>query len=83
MSRTSIRIPDELEQAAREKCRRLDLNLSQVIRQLLRQWIADDEPEETNQPCASCGKPVVVGDDWPDSEPVWCLTCYNEALGGE
>ena len=43
MSRTSIRLDDELEQAAREKCRRLDLNLSQVVRQLLRQWIADDE----------------------------------------
>ena len=36
-------MPDELEQAAREKCRRLDLTLSQVLRLLLRQWIADDE----------------------------------------
>ena len=38
---------------------------------------------ETTQPCASCGKSVVVADDWPSNKPVWCLDCYNEALGGE
>ena len=47
MSRTSIRIPDELEAAAREKCRLLDLNLSQAVRQLLRQWLK--EQEQTNE----------------------------------
>jgi antitoxin component of RelBE/YafQ-DinJ toxin-antitoxin module len=45
MSRTSIRLDDELEQAAREKCHRLDLNLSQVVRQLLRQWLAEEQEE--------------------------------------
>jgi antitoxin component of RelBE/YafQ-DinJ toxin-antitoxin module len=45
MPRTSIRLDDELEQAAREKCRKLDLTLSQVLRQLLRQWLADEQEE--------------------------------------
>ena len=43
MSRTSVRLPDDLEAAAREKCKRLDLNLSQVMRRLLREWLAKTE----------------------------------------
>jgi len=44
MPRTSIRLPKDLEAAARAKCQELDLNLSQVIRSLLRMWIeAQDE----------------------------------------
>lgn len=43
MPRTSIRLSDELEAAARAKCDRLDLNLSQVVRRLLKKWIEQDE----------------------------------------
>lgn len=34
-------------------------------------------------PCGDCGRSVVVADDWPSGEPVWCLSCYNKQMGGE
>ena len=43
MPKTSVNLPDDLEATAREKCKRLDLNLSQVIRRLLREWLAKTE----------------------------------------
>ena len=47
MPRTSVRLPDELEAAARAKCQELDLNLSQVMRQFLREWTQEDKPMDT------------------------------------
>ena len=38
MARINARLNDDLYDAARAKCKRLDLNLSQVIRQFLREW---------------------------------------------
>jgi len=45
--RLGLRIPPELKQVAQEKAEAEDLTLSQVVRRLLRQWVAKDEqPEE-------------------------------------
>ena len=45
--RLGLRIPPELKQAAHVKAEAEDLTLSQVVRRLLRQWIAEDkQPEE-------------------------------------
>ena len=49
MPRTSIRLPDELEVAARAKCQELDLNLSQVMRRLLTEWVNEVEDETPSQ----------------------------------
>ena len=43
MSRTSVRLPDDLEAAARKKCRRLDVTLSHVIRQYLEKWARETD----------------------------------------
>jgi antitoxin component of RelBE/YafQ-DinJ toxin-antitoxin module len=45
--RLGLRIPPELKRAAQEKAEAEDLTLSQVVRRLLRQWVAEEEqPEE-------------------------------------
>ena len=44
--KTSFRLPEDLHRKARAKCRRNDITLSQVIRRLLREWIAEDERAE-------------------------------------
>jgi hypothetical protein len=41
--KTSFRLPKELHRKALEKCEREDITLSQVLRRLLRQWLAEDE----------------------------------------
>lgn len=38
-----FRIPDDLYTAVKQKAERLDLRISQVVRSLLTQWVADDE----------------------------------------
>ena len=48
--KTSVRLPEELHRRAREKCRREDITLSQVIRRCLREWVRDDSPEQEDQP---------------------------------
>ena len=47
--RLGIRISRELRDAALEKARREDLTLSQVVRHFLRDWVAQDPPEEPEQ----------------------------------
>jgi len=43
-----VRISEELHQQAKEKCKREDITLSQVIRRALREWV-EDPPEEENE----------------------------------
>ena len=38
-----FRVDTKTAEAAKEKAARLDIPLSQILRQLLRQWIAEDE----------------------------------------
>lgn len=73
MSRTSIRLDDELEQAAREKCRRLDMNLSQVMRHLLKQWLADEEAEEADLDLLKEHQEFEVATGARDKVAVWLL----------
>ena len=49
----AVRMPRELRAAALEKARRHDLSLSQVVRQLLREWLAEDLPAEGEIPSDS------------------------------
>lgn len=45
--RLGLRILPELKQAAQSKAEAEDLTLSQVVRRLLKQWVAEDtQPEE-------------------------------------
>ena len=44
----SFRLPKDLYEKAREKARREDITLSQVLRRCLREWVSEepfDEPE--------------------------------------
>jgi len=45
-----LRIEPELKEAAMAKAEAEDLSLSQVIRRLLRQWLAEDPPDWIQQP---------------------------------
>jgi len=46
-----LRIDTPTLEAAKAKAERLDIPLSQIVRQLLRGWIAEDEqPEEGEKP---------------------------------
>jgi predicted HicB family RNase H-like nuclease len=45
-SRTTIRLPKELHEQAKAKAKREDLSLSQVVRRLLREWLAADPPQD-------------------------------------
>ena len=40
----SLRLPQDLIAAAKRKARRQDRPLSQVVRELLRAWVAGDKP---------------------------------------
>jgi predicted DNA binding CopG/RHH family protein len=44
-----FRLPSDLFEAAMAKAAREDLNLAQVLRRFLRQWVAEDKPEEPEQ----------------------------------
>ena len=44
-----FRLPSELFEAARARAAREDLTLAQVLRRFLRQWVAEDRPEEREQ----------------------------------
>ena len=41
----SLRVPDELYQKAKEKAKREDITLSQVLRRALRKWVEEDPPK--------------------------------------
>jgi len=43
--RLTLRIDPELKKAAQAKAAMEDLTLSQLVRRLLRQWLAEDPPE--------------------------------------
>ncbi len=45
----TIRMPIELRDATRKKSRREDLSASQVVRRLLREWLADDLPQRKEE----------------------------------
>jgi predicted DNA-binding protein len=47
--RLTIRLPEELYQEAKEKSKREDITLSQVLRRALRKWV-EDPPEEEEPP---------------------------------
>jgi predicted DNA binding CopG/RHH family protein len=44
-----FRLPSDLFEAARAKAEREDLTLAQVLRRFLREWVAQDPPEEPTQ----------------------------------
>jgi len=44
--KVTIRVPEELYAKAKAKAKREDITLSQVLRQCLRAWVAEDEPED-------------------------------------
>ena len=46
--RLTIRLPEELYQKAKEKSKREDITLSQVLRRALRKWV-EDPPEEQEE----------------------------------
>lgn len=46
----AVRIPRQLREAALAKARREDLTLSQVVRRLLREWLAEDPSAEGDIP---------------------------------
>jgi len=48
-ARYQFRLPQSLLDAALEKARRKDLTLAQVLRRLLKQWIAEDPPESKQE----------------------------------
>jgi hypothetical protein len=41
----SFRLPRELYEKAKEKARREDITLSQVLRRCLKEWVGRDPPE--------------------------------------
>lgn len=45
--RLSIRIPEWLRRAAVEKAKREDLTVAQLVRRFLRDWVAEDQEEES------------------------------------
>jgi hypothetical protein len=42
----SFRLPEDLYEKAKEKARREDITLSQVLRRCLREWASEDPPEK-------------------------------------
>jgi len=48
-----FRIDTQTAEAAKAKARQLDIPLSQVLRQLLREWIAQDEQPLIGRPIES------------------------------
>ena len=42
----TFRAPKELFEKAKEKAKREDVTLSQVLRRCLRAWVAEDDPED-------------------------------------
>ena len=40
----TFRLPQELYEKAKEKAKREDITLSQVLRRCLREWVAEDPP---------------------------------------
>ncbi len=44
--RLVLRIDSELKKAVQDKAKAEDLTVSQVIRRLLREWLADDPPQD-------------------------------------
>ncbi len=47
--RITIRVPQELYEKAKEKAKREDITVSQVLRRCLREWV-EDSPEEGEEP---------------------------------
>jgi len=49
-ARYQFRLPKSLLDAALDKARREDLTLAQVLRRLLRQWVAEDKQPKERPP---------------------------------
>jgi len=45
-----FRIDSQTAEAAKARARRLDIPLSQILRQLLREWIAEDQEQPKGEP---------------------------------
>lgn len=43
--KVTFRLPQELYEKAKEKAKREDITLSQVLRRCLREWVAEDPPD--------------------------------------
>ena len=43
-TKVSFRLPQHLYEAAKEKAKREDMTLSQVLRRCLREWVREDPP---------------------------------------
>ena len=48
--RVVVRMPEEMHKKVREKALREGINLSQLIRNWLTQWLEEDPPEENEDP---------------------------------
>jgi len=48
-----FRVDSQTVEAAMAKAKRLDIPLSQVLRQLLRQWITEDDEQPEERPAES------------------------------
>jgi predicted DNA binding CopG/RHH family protein len=48
-AKLTIRLPRELLEAAHEKAQRSDVPISQFLRHCLREWVAEDPPEEPEE----------------------------------
>ena len=45
----TFRLPQELYEKAKEKAKREDITLSQVLRRCLREWVAEERLEELEE----------------------------------
>jgi predicted HicB family RNase H-like nuclease len=48
-TKITFRLPEDLYEKAKEKAKREDITLSQVLRRCLREWADKDPPEEPEQ----------------------------------
>jgi predicted HicB family RNase H-like nuclease len=45
----TFRLPQELYEKAKEKAKREDITLSQVLRRCLREWVAEERPDKLEE----------------------------------
>ena len=48
-TKITFRLPEDLYEMAKEKAKRDDITLSQVLRRCLREWVRYNPPEEPEQ----------------------------------
>ena len=48
-AKLTIRLPQDLLDAAHETARRTDITISQIVRRCLREWVEENSPDEPEQ----------------------------------